>query len=113
MLTRFMRHTVLSIAFAVAFAGSGLAASSRWAASHAEADATRDFLAHRVQFYWHGTRGSYPIGVPREHFELARRYPHRDAGIGCIVDDSALRAQQKRFAERYNAKMLSFVLQKR
>jgi hypothetical protein len=108
-----MRSTFLGIAFAVAFAASGFAASSRWDASLAESDAERDFAARRVQFYWHGTRGSYPVGVPQEHLELARRYPHRDAGIGCIVDDSALRARQKRFAERYNAKMLSFVLRKR
>lgn len=107
-----MTRTFLKISLVVAFAASGLGASGRWDASHAEIDAKRDFVAHRVQFYWHGTRGSYPVGVPQEHFELARRYPHGDAGIGCAVDDSALRARQKRFAERYNAKMLSLVLQK-
>jgi hypothetical protein len=106
-------RTFLEIALVVAFAASGFGASGRWDASRAEADAERDFVARHLQFYWHGTRASYPVGVPREHFELARRYPHRDAGIGCSVDDSALRARQKRFAERYNAKMLSLVLQKR
>jgi len=84
-----------------------------WDASQAASEAQRDFLAHRVQFYWHGTRGSYPVGVAPEHLALARTFPHRDAGIGCIVDDSTLRARQKRFAERYNAKMLSFVLKSR
>ena len=106
---RSMTHTLLSIALIVVSTTGGLA-SDRWDTSHAEADAERDFVAHRVQFYWHGTRGSYPVGVPQEHLELARRYPHRDGGIGCNVTDSALRARQKRFAERYNAKMLSFVL---
>jgi hypothetical protein len=107
-----MTRTLLSIAVVVAFAASGLGASGRWDLSHAEADAERDFVARRIQFYWHGTRGSYPVGVPQEHFDLARSYPHVDAGIGCVVDDSALRARQKRFAERYNAKMLTFVLHK-
>ena len=90
-----------------------VAAPRSWDAASAASEAERDFAARRVQFYWHGTRGSYPVGVPEEHFQLARRYPQRDAGVGCIVEDAALRARQKGFAERYNAKMLSFILQKR
>jgi hypothetical protein len=95
------------------FSGVGVAAPRPWDATTAASEAERDFAAHRVQFYWNGTRGSYPVGVPPEHFALARKYRLRDAGIGCIVEDSGLRARQKRFAERYNSKMLSFLLQNR
>ena len=109
-----MKRALLSIGCLMFIAGSiAVAAPRSWDASAAAGEAQRDFSARRVQFYWHGGRGSYPVGVPHEHLELARRYPKQDAGVGCIVDDLSLRVRQKRFAERYNAKMLSFVLQKR
>ncbi len=109
-----MKPAVLAaVCLFFSFADMAVGAPRGWDASQAASEAQRDFLAHRVQFYWHGTRGSYPVGVAPKHLALARTFPRRDAGIGCIVDDWALRARQKRFAERYNAKMLSFVLKSR
>jgi hypothetical protein len=66
-------------------------------------------LGH-IKFYWAGSVGSRPVGVP---FEVAKNYPKANAGIGCVTNDIPLRERQEEYARRYNEKIYAYITQKR
>ncbi len=82
------------------------AAQPSWNPAEAANDAEKDIKAQHVQFYWAGSIGVFPVGVP---FEFAKQYPKADAGIGCVTNDIPLREKQEKYARLYNEKMYDFV----
>jgi hypothetical protein len=105
--------TVLSVICAFMLCISAASAKQKeWTERKAVAEAQHDIRVHKIKFYWHGGYASMPVGVPGQYFHIADRYPHADGGIGCIVDDRALRERQRKYSETYNKLMLSYVLQK-
>ncbi len=90
-----------------------IAKPKEWTQGEAIAEAQHDIRMHHIKFYWHGTIASAPVGVPDQYVRMVDRYPHADGGIGCIVYDRALRGRQRKYSERYNKLMLSYLLQKK
>jgi len=89
-----------------------IAKPKEWSEREAIAEAQQDIRMHKIKFYWHGGYASMPVGLPPKYAHIADRYPHADGGIGCIVEDRALRERQRNYSETYNKLMLSYVLQK-
>lgn len=89
-----------------------LAAPKHWSEDEASAEADRDIRKNRIKFYWHGGYAPQPVGVPDKYFHIACRYPHADGGMGCDVSDITFRERQRRYSERYNTRVLSYVLEK-
>jgi hypothetical protein len=87
-----------------------VAGSFDWDPARATAEADHDIRTGHIKFYWAGTEAAEPVGVPRAYYHVSERYPHGDAGIGCIVLDQEFRKKQAEYARRYNAKMLTYVL---
>ena len=90
------------IATSVCFA----AEQPSWNPADAAKDAEKDIKANKIQFYWSGSAGIYPVGVP---FEFAMQYPKAEAGVGCVTNDIPLRKKQEKYARAYNEKMYDFV----
>ena len=100
------------ISACVVVASAMYAKPKEWSESEAIAEAQRDIRVHKIKFYWYGGYASMPVGLPAKYAHIADRYPRADGGIGCIVDDRALRQRQRKYSETYNKLMLSYVLQK-
>jgi hypothetical protein len=94
----------------VLFASAMYAKPKEWSKREAIAEAQHDIRVHKIRFYWHGGYASTPVGLPAKYTHIADRYPHADGGIGCFVDDRALRERQRKYSETYNKLMLSYVL---
>ena len=96
------------LAFAVV-AGLCFAADPTWNPADAVKEAEQDIRSGHMKFYWAGSVGVGPVGVP---MELAKKYPRVDAGVGCVTNDIAFRERQEEYARRYNAKIYAYVTQK-
>src|ERR1043166_857199 len=85
------------------------ATEQTWNPADAAKEAEQDIRSGHIKFYWAGSVGVGPVGVP---MELAKKYPRVDAGVGCVTNDIPLRERQKKYARRYNAKIYAYVTQK-
>ena len=97
---------VLAIAL---LAGYCVAAEPTWNPADAVKEAEQDIRAGHIKFYWAGSVGVGPVGVP---MEVAKKYPRADAGVGCVTNDIPLRERQEEYARRYNAKIYAYISQK-
>jgi hypothetical protein len=93
----------------VVAAGFGIAAEPTWNPADAVKEAEQDIRSGHVKFYWAGSIAVRPVGVP---FEVAKKYPRADAGVGCVTNDIPLRERQEEYARRYNEKMFAYVSRK-
>ena len=81
---------------------------AEWQPDKAVAEAKRDVAAGTVKIYLSGTLLAHAPGIstveyhnPLE-FKLLETLPSADAGLGCVVEDTALREAQYEYARRYN-----------
>jgi hypothetical protein len=91
-------------------AGLCIAADPIWNPADAAKEAEQDIRSGHIKFYWAGSVGVRPVGVP---FEVAKKYPRADAGVGCVTNDIPLRERQEEYARRYNEKVYAYITQKR
>jgi hypothetical protein len=89
--------------------GYCVAAEPTWNPADAVKEAEQDIRTGHIKFYWSGSIGVRPVGVP---FEVAKKYPRADAGVGCVTNDIPLRERQEEYARRYNEKIFAYVSQK-
>lgn len=80
------------------------AVKNNWDPEKAVLEAEQDIRNQQIKFYWAGTIAAGPVGVP---LHIAERYPHADAGTGCLIDEK--RQRQFEYARRYNEKVLAYV----
>ena len=97
---------ILALAFV---ADCCIAADPTWNPDNAVKEAEQDIRSGHIKFYWAGSIAVRPVGVP---FEVAKKYPQANAGIGCVTNDIPLRERQEEYAPRYNEKMFAYVSQK-
>ena len=93
----------------VLLGGLCIAADPTWNPADAIKEAEQDIRSGHIKFYWAGSVGVGPVGVP---MEVAKKYPRADAGVGCVTNDIPLRERQEEYARRYNKKMFAYVSQK-
>jgi hypothetical protein len=86
-----------------------IGAEPTWNPADAVKQAEQDIRTGHIQFYWSGSIAVRPVGVP---FEVAKKSPRADAGVGCVTNDIPLRERQEEYARRYNEKMFAYVSQK-
>jgi hypothetical protein len=86
-----------------------LAAEPTWKPADAVKQAEQDIRTGHIKFYWAGSIGVGPVGVP---MAVAKNYPGVDAGIGCVTNDIPLRQRQEEYARRYNEKIYAYLTQK-
>jgi len=98
---------ILALALAAGFC---IAAEPTWNPADAVKEADQDIRSGHIKFYWAGSIAVRPVGVP---FEVAKKYPRADAGVGCVTNDIPLRERQEEYARRYNEKIYAYVTQKR
>ena len=91
-------------------AGLCIAAEPTWNPADAVKEAEQDIRSGHIKFYCAGSVGVRPVGVP---FEVAKKYPRADAGVGCVTNDIPLRERQEEYARRYNEKIYAYITQKR
>jgi hypothetical protein len=99
---------VLRVLVIVILAGCCIAADPTWNPADAVKEAQED-IRSRLKFYWAGSIGIRPVGVPTE---VAKKYPRVDAGVGCVTNDIPLRERQEEYARRYNEKICAYITQK-
>ena len=87
-------------------AGCCVAAEPTWNPGDAAKEAEQDIRTGHIKFYWAGSIGVRPVGVP---FEVAKKYPRADAGVGCVTNDIPLRERQEEYARRYNEKIYAYI----
>jgi hypothetical protein len=100
---------ILRILAVTVAAGLCIAADPTWNPADAAKEAEQDIRSGHIKFYWAGSIGVRPVGVP---FEVAKKYPRADAGVGCVTNDIPLRERQEEYARRYNEKILVYITQK-
>src|SRR5215471_890302 len=93
----------------VLLAGFCVAADPTWNPADAVKEAEQDIRSGRIKFYWAGSVGVGPVGVP---MDVAKKYPRADAGVGCVTSDIPLRERQEEYARRYNAEIYAYITQK-
>ena len=93
----------------VLLAGSCVAAEPTWNPADAVKEAEQDIRSAHIKFYWAGSVGVGPVGVP---MEVAKKYPRANAGVRCVTNDIPLRERQEEYARRYNAKIYAYIIQK-
>jgi hypothetical protein len=86
-----------------------IAADPTWNPADAAKEAEQDIRTGHIKFYWSGSIGVRPVGVP---LEVAKKYPRADSGVGCVTNDIPLRERQEEYARRYNAKIYAYISQK-
>ena len=86
------------------------AADPTWNPADAAKEAEQDIHSGHIKFYWAGSVGVGPVGVPTE---VAKKYPRVDAGVGCVTNDIPFRERQEEYARRYNEKIYAYITQKR
>src|SRR5215471_516451 len=62
----------------VLLAGFCVAAEPTWNPADAVKEAEQDIRSGHIKFYWAGSVGVGPVGVP---IEVAKKYPRADAGV--------------------------------
>jgi hypothetical protein len=97
---------VLSLALVAVFC---VAADPSWNPADAVKEAEQDIRSGHIKFYWAGSVGVRPVGVP---IEVAKNYPRADAGVGCVTNDIPLRERQEEYARRYNKKIYAYITEK-
>ena len=97
---------VLAAAFAPLLC---FAADPSWNPADAAKEAEQDIRSGHIKFYWAGSVGVGPVGVP---MEVAKKYPRVDAGVGCVTNDIPLRERQEEYARRYNERIFAYVSQR-
>ena len=97
---------VLSLALVPVFC---VAADSGWNPADAVKEAEQDIRSGHIKFYWAGSVGVRPVGVP---IDVAKKYARADAGVGCVTNDILLRERQEEYARRYNEKIYAYISQK-
>ena len=97
---------VLALAIA---AGLCIAADPTWNPADAVKEAEQDIRSGHIKFYWAGSVGVRPVGVP---IEMAKNYPRADAGVRCVTNDIPLRERQEQYARWYNEKIYAYISQK-
>src|ERR1044071_3065040 len=107
MLLRVMK--ILTVLSAALVAVVCIAADPTWNPADAVKEAEQDIRSGHIKFYWAGSVGVGPVGVP---LEVAKKYPRADAGVGCVTNDVAFRERQEEYARRYNAKIYAYVTHK-
>ncbi len=107
MLLRVMK--ILTVLGSALVAVVCIAADPTWNPADAVKEAEQDIRSGHIKFYWAGSVGVGPVGVP---FEVAKNYPKANAGIGCVSNDIPLRERQEEYARRYNEKIYAYVTQK-
>ena len=107
MLLRVMK--ILTVLGSALVAVVCIAADPTWNPADAVKEAEQDIRAGHIKFYWAGSIGSRPVGVP---IEVAKNYPKANAGIGCVTNDIPLRERQEEYARRYNEKIYAYITQK-
>lgn len=100
---------ILRVIATILLAGYCFAADPTWNPADAAKEAEQDIRAGHIKFYWAGSVGVGPVGVP---MEVAKKYPRADAGVGCVTNDVPLRERQEEYARRYNAKIYAYISQK-
>ena len=100
---------ILSVLGSALVAVVCIAADPTWNPADAVKEAEQDIRAGNIKFYWAGSVGVRPVGVP---FEVAKKYPRADAGVGCVTNDIPLRERQEEYARRYNEKIYAYISQK-
>ena len=101
------RHMkILHVLAIVLLARCCIAAEPTWNPADAVKEAEQDIRAGHIKFYWAGSIASRPVGVP---FEVAKKYPKANAGIGCVTNDIPLRERQEEYARRYNEKIYAYI----
>ena len=100
---------ILRVLAIVLFAGFCIAADPTWNPADAAKEAEQDIRTGHIKFYWAGSVGVGPVGVP---MEVAKKYPRADAGVGCVTNDVPLRERQEEYARRYNEKIYAYITQK-
>jgi len=90
-------------------AGLCVAADPAWSPADAVKEAEQDIRSWHIKFYWAGSVGVGPVGVP---MEVAKKYPRADAGVGCVTNDIPLRERQEEYARRYNKKIYAYISKK-
>jgi hypothetical protein len=108
-----VKAAFVSFVLVLLAASNGITAPKTWSEQEATVEVERDIARHKIKFYWHGGYASMPVGVPPQHYKLVDRYPRADGGMGCIVDDPALRERQRKYSETYNRQMLNYLLKRR
>lgn len=93
----------------VLLAGFRLAAEPTWNPADAVKEAEQDIRSGHIKFYWAGSVGVGPVGVP---LEVAKKYPRVDAGVGCVTNDIPFRERQEEYARLYNQKIYAYVTQR-
>ena len=83
-----------------------IAAEPTWNPADAVKEAEQDIRTGHIKFYWAGSITSRPVGVP---FDVAKKYPQANAGIGCVTNDIPLRERQEEYARRYNEKIYAYI----
>lgn len=73
-----------------------------WQPDKAVAEAQKDLAAGTPKIYISGTIAAYPPGISEEQRSLVASLPNADAGIGCVIQDAALRKAQFEYACCYN-----------
>ena len=97
---------ILRVLALVLLAGLWIAADPTWNPADAVKEAEQDIRSGHIKFYWAGSVGVGPVGVP---MEVAKKYPRADAGVGCVTNDIPLRERQEECAGRYNEKMFAYI----
>ena len=100
---------ILRVLSIILLAGYCMAADPTWNPVDAAKEAEQDIRSGHIKFYWAGSVGVGPVGVP---MDVAKKYPRADAGVGCVTNDVALRERQEEYARRYNAKIYAYVTHK-
>jgi hypothetical protein len=104
MLLRVMK--ILTVLGSALMAVVCIAADPTWNPADAVKEAEQDIRSGHIKFYWAGSVGVGPVGVP---IEVAKRYPRANAGIGCVTNDIPLRERQEEYARRYNEKIYAYI----
>ena len=107
MLLRAMK--ILSVLSSALVAVVCIAADPTWNPADATKEAEQDIRSGHIKFYWAGSVGVGPVGVP---MEVAKKYPRVDAGVGCVTNDVPFRERQEEYARRYNAKIYAYIKEK-
>ena len=100
---------LLCILMLALISGFCIAADPTWNPADAVKEAEQDIRSGHIKFYWAGSVGVGPVGVP---MEIAKKYPRADAGVGCVTNDIPLRERQEEYARRYNEKIFAYITQK-
>jgi len=100
---------ILLIAASAVVAVSCFAGVPTWNPADAVKEAEQDIRSGHIRFYWAGSVGVGPVGVP---MEVAKKYPRADAGVGCVTNDIPLRERQEEYARRYNQEIYAYITHK-